>query len=49
MKDKGASTTIIKKHIPKLNKDTTEDDGLMDIGISVDDDEELALQLLRRS
>jgi len=49
VKDKGASTTIIKKHIPKLNKDTTEDDGLMDIGLSVDDDEELALQLLRRS
>jgi len=47
VKDKGTSKTIIKKHVPKLRPNEDEDEETdLDTGLDLQDDEDLALQLL---
>ena len=49
VKEKGSSTTVIKKHIPKRRKlEHEEADESLDTGLCLQDDEDLALQLLMK-
>eukprot|EP00088_Acartia_fossae_P000239 TRINITY_DN10087_c0_g1_i4.p1 TRINITY_DN10087_c0_g1~~TRINITY_DN10087_c0_g1_i4.p1 ORF type:complete len:828 (-),score=245.94 TRINITY_DN10087_c0_g1_i4:195-2648(-) len=48
VKEKGASTTVIKKHIPKRRKLDASAGESLDTGLCLQDDEDLALQLLMK-
>jgi len=46
VKEKGKSKTIIKKHIPRLRREDQHEGVNLDTGLDLEDDEDLALQLL---